>query len=748
VPSNEDLDAKLKRLDAMLAETETLSKVGSWHWDVRHDRLHWTRGLYAIYDVPEGTITCLEDYQAIMTPDRRADFKALLARALADHQPYVFECWIERANGDRCFVRCRGRVVVGADGRPEQMLGAVQDLTEQKLADEALLTSEAKLRAIVDASPDLVIIRDLDGNYLMLNDTVALSLAIPRDRLEGANIRDVFDERTVADVVKADHDVVELHATVRTELDATTREGRRRIFESTKYPYVLPSGEVGGIISISRDITELRELEGLLHQRNEEFKAFVESSPDVIARIDRHHRVVYLNPGSGGSGIMGHSVWDLGLAPEESRSFALAVDHVFNTGEQVQRHVRYDLPEGERWYHSRMFPERAPGGGVEHVLVMARDVTDSKRANLELEEQKTLLERIVRYAPFGVAYLDRQSVYRWVNPAYAALFDRPLESFQGHTVWELFPERVEPGPAFQHSLETGVPYTATAMPAKVKVGGELRQTYWDVAYVPIPDEANRVVGLLVLAQEVTDRVETERLRAAQMRRLEQLDEFRRVLVSAVSHELRTPLTSVVGYAEFLEDEIAGELNREQRAFLDAIKGGVFRLRRIVDDLLDVDRLENGTFTLEQQPVDFRQELDDTLKELRPQIEAATIEVVVDAPEGPLVAPIDAARVGQVLVNLLSNAIKFTPARGRIGVKVARTGQELVVSITDSGPGIQPEDLPRLFQRFGQLDEGKRKGGTGLGLFISKALVEAHGGSIGVDSTPGAGSTFWFTLPSG
>jgi PAS domain S-box-containing protein len=702
--------------------------------------------------VPDTRIACLGDFLAIMTAPRREAFMKMLDRALTDHQPYIFEAWIERANGEQRYVQGRGKVVLDADGRPARVLGTVQDLTDQHVAAQALSSSETKLRAIVDASPDLVIIRDLDGNYLMFNDTVPASLGLTRAQLTGKNIRDVFDEATVAKVIAADREVLEGNQAVRTELQAYTKAGRQIVFESTKYPYILPNGQQGGIISISRDVSELRGLEELLHRRNEEFKAFVEGSPDVISRIDRDHRFIYVSPaartalGHDPADLVGKTPREFGVPEHKARDFDQAVEHVFATGEQVKREEEHDTPFGPRWYTARMFPERAPDGTVAYVLMSSRDITETKLATLQVEQQKALLERIVSHAPFGVAYLDHELVYRWLNPAYAALFDRPVQEFQDRFIGDVFPQMARPEPRFQRVMETGEPFTALAYPSVGRGGDRLQQTYWDLAYVPIPGETRPVDGLLILAQDVSPRVEADQLRTEQLKRLQELDDFRRVLVSAVSHELRTPLTSVVGYAEFLEDEIAGALNSEQRAFLDAIKGGIFRLRRIVDDLLDVDRLENGTFKLAQRPLDFAEELDGTLKELRPQIEAAGVEVTVEAPPEPLVANIDPERVGQVLVNLLGNALKFTPQHGRIRVQVAHEPGRLVCRIQDSGDGIRADDLPRLFQRFAQLSEGARKGGTGLGLFISKALVEAHGGAIGVDSTPGDGSTFWFSLP--
>jgi signal transduction histidine kinase len=166
----------------------------------------------------------------------------------------------------------------------------------------------------------------------------------------------------------------------------------------------------------------------------------------------------------------------------------------------------------------------------------------------------------------------------------------------------------------------------------------------------------------------------------------------------------------------------------------------------VDDLLDYARIEAGTFTLQLEEADMVAKVAEIVESLTLQAKEVGLKLTTALPDEPLALRMDAQRVGQVLINFLTNAIKFTPAGGAITVRLLPEADQVRCEVADTGPGIPEADRTRLFQRFTQLENGQKKGGTGLGLSIAKALVEAHGGAIGVDSASGEGSTFWFTLP--
>jgi diguanylate cyclase (GGDEF)-like protein len=242
-------------------------------------------------------------------------------------------------------------------------------------------------------------------------------------------------------------------------------------------------------------------------------------------------------------------------------------------------------------------------------------------------------------------------------------------------------------------------------------------------------------------------------RNAELRRaneeLKRLDQLKTDLVSMVSHELRTPLATIKEFTAILADQIAGPVGSRQQEFLGIIKGNVDRLARIIDDLLDMAKIEAGRVVLQRTFVEPEPLLRAVVESMRPIAEAKGLTLEVHAPRVSGVFA-DADKVTQVLLNLVSNAIKYTNgASGRVTLRLEEHSNEVRFDVSDTGAGIAPEDVPKLFEKFQQLQRDAGEGGakgTGLGLSISKRLVELHGGRIWATSAPGQGSTFSFTLP--
>jgi two-component system phosphate regulon sensor histidine kinase PhoR len=238
-------------------------------------------------------------------------------------------------------------------------------------------------------------------------------------------------------------------------------------------------------------------------------------------------------------------------------------------------------------------------------------------------------------------------------------------------------------------------------------------------------------GALVVFHDLTD-----------VKRVEQV---RRDFVANVSHELRTPLASVKSVLETLQGG-AIEDRRAAEDFLSRANAEVDRLAQMVEELLELSRIESGDVPLAQRPVDMGEILTEAVERVRPQADRQglnlTCEVASDLP--PIVG--DAARLEQVTLNLLHNAVKFTSAGGYVEASVAFDGAAVIVKVHDTGVGIAPDDLPRVFERFYKADRSRGERGTGLGLAVVKHTVEAHGGTVAVESEPGQGSTFSFSIP--
>jgi len=261
----------------------------------------------------------------------------------------------------------------------------------------------------------------------------------------------------------------------------------------------------------------------------------------------------------------------------------------------------------------------------------------------------------------------------------------------------------------------------------------LQETSLDVIISPIRNEAGEFTGVVAVLHDITE-----------MRRLERM---RKEFVANVSHELKTPVTSIKGFTETLLDGAMDD--RETcREFVEIIDSEADRLQRLIGDLLELSRIEAKKVALKCVPADVSSVIRNTVSNFQGQIEKAGLKLDFTLPEKPVMAEIDRDIVQQVLVNLVDNAIKYTPAGGQIEIEVMEKEHDIVIVVRDTGMGIPPEDINRVFERFYRVDKARsrEKGGTGLGLSIVKHLVDIHGGTVGVNSAPGQGSEFFFTLP--
>ena len=228
--------------------------------------------------------------------------------------------------------------------------------------------------------------------------------------------------------------------------------------------------------------------------------------------------------------------------------------------------------------------------------------------------------------------------------------------------------------------------------------------------------------------------------------LERATEVKSRFFTSMSHDLRTPLNAIIGFSDLLAQETAGQLNDKQKRFVHHVGNGGRFLLQLINDILDLSKLESGQLALNRQEFLVEAAVPEVLSSLTPLATAKKIELK-SVIEPNLWVSADPLRVKQVLYNLLSNAIKFTPEGGVVQVRGIRKGKYAKLSVTDTGVGIRPEDQAVIFDEFRQVgEESAKKEGTGLGLAIAKRLIEQHGGEIGVESQVGKGSQFSFTLP--
>ncbi len=293
------------------------------------------------------------------------------------------------------------------------------------------------------------------------------------------------------------------------------------------------------------------------------------------------------------------------------------------------------------------------------------------------------------------------------------------------------------------------------------VGQVERETYqgrpdaWvSTTKMPLRDDRGEIIGTFGITRDITPQITAEHALArqagelsAQNERLRELDRLKDEFVALVSHELRTPLTSIIGYIQLLRDERASGLDTDH--FAQVIERNAERLLRLVGDLLFLSQMQSGQLALELRDTDLAGLAVEAVEEARPEAQRKHVDLDLSATAVPRLA-VDPTRIAQLLGNLISNAVKFTPPGGKVGVTLAVEGGEAVLGVADTGIGIRAADRERIFERFFRTEAATRRviPGSGLGLTISRAIVQAHGGTITVRGDEAHGSTFTVRLPLG
>jgi signal transduction histidine kinase len=251
-----------------------------------------------------------------------------------------------------------------------------------------------------------------------------------------------------------------------------------------------------------------------------------------------------------------------------------------------------------------------------------------------------------------------------------------------------------------------------------------------------------VVGAVVIVQDVTERVAREEALNAALLQAEVASQAKSEFLASMSHELRTPLSAIVGYMDLIEGDMVGAVPPLQRTFLGRVRAAARHLISVIEEILTFSRVEAGKEPIATETVDAMAVVREVEEMFMPQALRKGIALEISVPGEPVTLRTDATKLRQILINLIGNALKFTD-EGHVSLEMSVTGDDACFVIRDTGPGIDDADLGRIFEPFTQLDQSLRrtKGGTGLGLPVSRRLAHPLGGDLRVESAPGAGSTF-------
>jgi PAS domain S-box-containing protein len=375
--------------------------------------------------------------------------------------------------------------------------------------------------------------------------------------------------------------------------------------------------------------------------------------------------------------------------------------------------------------------------------VIAARETSQREQNHILATLNHRMESVLNATNDGIAMLDRGDRFTLVNRRFCELLGARADQLLHQTAGQALEEMPEAGTTEARELfHKVIEITRQGADGVVGVSEhtvELRvpeRRFVQVYTAPVlTDEEGEWVGRILALRDVT--------------RENELDQMKTDFISVVSHELRTPLTSIRGYTDLLLSGASGEVSELQQEFLGIIQASTNRLSNLINDILDISRIESGRIKLRLEPINYHMIVADVLRLMKASADEKDITFDASMPEQLPIVRGDADKVTQVLTNLVSNAIKYTPSGGWVKLLVEMTDdKQIQTCVQDSGIGISREDQKKLFQKFFRADNSSTReaGGTGLGLVIAKTIVELMGGAIWVESAPERGSRFYFTLP--
>ena len=528
-------------------------------------------------------------------------------------------------------------------------------------------------------------------------------------------------------------------------------DGRIRVIHEQIDPLVDESGIVVSEPGTVQDITEADHAQRALRESEARFRSFMEHAPFemVVKDTEGHYLVVNRQV---------EETWRipaaelLGLRTREvpkSASFEIveAMDReVLATGRAVTREICFSELGGV-WRYEVKFPITDSAGRIVSIGGVAVDVSDRKKAELALQESEARFRSFLENAPLEMVVKDLDGRFLMVSRAVEEIWGKTSEELLGRHTRDI---TESPGVSAVEEMDREVTQTGRSVAREVHFPGWREDWAYAVKF-PIKDAAGKLVAIGSVVLNITEQkhVEQELIRAKEQAEI--ANRAKSQFLANMSHELRTPLNAIIGFSDIISDQLFGPVGSgKYLEYAHDIRDSGTHLLGIVNSILDTSKIEAGSFELYDEPCDVADMIDGALRMVADRAQAAGVTLESRVAPGLRAIMADERVCKQILLNLLSNAVKFTPVQGSVvvGAEEAPHGG-LLIKVVDSGIGIGPEHLSQVFDRFNQVDGSyaRQYGGTGLGLHLTKKLVELHGGTIQLDSKLGAGTTVSVVFPS-
>jgi PAS domain S-box-containing protein len=735
-----------QRLLSAMVESSEDAIIG---YNARGIILTWNRGAESILGY--STQEALETHVSMLVPPERAESQRQFTnRVLQGNSVLRHEGFCLRKDGRLIDVSATGYPIKNSAGNVEIVTVSLRDVSERKEAEAA----RALLASIVESSDHAIVGMGLDGIIVSWNRSAEALFGYAGHEAIGRSAQILPAPGHVHEVPEVIGALMQGQTVTPFESVGLRKDGSRVDLSLCVSLTRNAAGVPTGVAVIIHDIGPRIRDEQKLRETEERFRIMADGCPALMWVTNAQGGNEFINRafrefcGKSYEQVEGNQ-WQLLVHPDDAADYGEAFQRAVKEQTSFQREARIRRADGQwRWVESSAEPRFSVDGSFLGHVGLSPDITERKQVEQSLkssEEKFRQLAENIREVFWMMSPTTDEILY--ISPAYEHVWGRTCQSlYERPMSWieSIHPEDLERA----HELfDRQVQGESIKSEYRIVCPDGKQKWICDQAF-PIRDDAGQVIRVVGIAEEITGqkRYETELILACEG--ADVANEAKSRFLANMSHEIRTPMNGVMGMIQLL---LETELTSEQRRFATVANSSGRTLVALIDDILDLSKIEARKITLENLEFDPRAAIEDVLQLLRVQADGKGLRLqACIPPEIPPVLKGDANRLRQVFTNLCANAIKFTE-RGEVRVAaalVSRNEKAATVrfTVTDTGIGIPGDRVAEIFAPFVQADVSttRKYGGTGLGLTISKQLVAMMGGSIGVESSEGKGSTFWFT----
>ncbi len=703
---------------------------------------------------------------------------------------YEIEYRIKNASGVYNWFYDIGSVIKrDAQGKPLTVAGLVLNITERKQAEEAFRESQSLYYSFIEQLPNAVFRKDREGRYILVNSQFCKLKGQKKEDLIGAKPMEVTSDEISLYEIQGEaskyaslgediHELILQTGKCYEQEEKYTSASEDSIYmHSMRMPVIDSSGAIIGTQGIMFDITKIKKVEAELHEKEVQYRNLANSGLALIWTAETNKLCNYFNEpwlkftGRTLEQELGNG-WAEGVHPDDFDKCINTYITAFEKHEAFEMEYRLHHVSGEyRWLQDMGTPNYNSEGEFIGYIGHCFDITDRKKLEIELvtakekaekSEQEIILKNneLIDKNKFIQTVLDNLPIgisLNKIDEGEATYMNKKFQEIYGWSSEEItsistFFEHVYPDVEYRNTL---IERTMTDIQS-----GDPTRMHWENIFVTRKDGSTRVVNsvniplteqntMVSTVTDITDLHKSQNDLLIAKEKAEESDQLKSAFLANMSHEIRTPLNSIIGFSELMTDP--GFDGTQQYEFARIINTSGNNLLAIISDIMDISKIEAGQLILDESIFSVQQLVRGIQREYSFKAAEKGIELRIDSlnPDEEIFINSDQNKLKQVLINFVSNAIKFTD-RDFIEIGIRDKGDSVYLQVKDCGIGIPKEYHDKIFERFRQIESSnsRKYGGNGLGLAISKSLVEVLGGEIGIESILGEGSTFYFTIPKG